>query len=115
MFDEDGRIPVCPECGEKFFNIFVAIQHLLEDDEKFDPSYILPGGIKLMLGTLMWNIYHHRYEPEAVSELVQDCYATLAMAEYMPEQIPSMINDLLVEDAMENFDDELKRLFKAGE
>jgi hypothetical protein len=115
MFNEDGRIPSCPECGEKFDNIFTAVEHMLDDDEEFNPAFILPGGIRLMLGTLMWNIYQRRNEPDVVSELAQDCYATLAMGEFMPEAIPNVLNDLLVEDAMENFDDELKQLFKNRE
>jgi hypothetical protein len=115
MFNENGRIPVCPECGQKFDNVFEAVWHMLEDDEQFDPAYILPGNIRLMLGSLMWSIYKHRNEPEMISELVQDCYATLAMAEFMPEQIPSVINDILVEEAMEDIDDELKRLLKDRE
>lgn len=115
MFDEHGRIPICPECGQEFDNVFEAVWHMLEDDEQFDPSYILPGGVRLMLGSLMWNIYQRRNEPEAVSQLVQDCYATLAMAEFMPEQIPSVMNDIIVEEAMEDIDVELNKLLKNGE
>jgi hypothetical protein len=115
MFDEDGRIPVCPECGEKFDNIFDSIDHLLEDDETFDPVYILPGGLKLMLGSLLRLIYENRRRPALVSQLVQDCYSTLAMSEFMPEHLPVVVRDIIVDDAMENLDDELKNLFKNGE
>jgi len=115
MFDEEGRIPVCPECGQKFDDVFTAVEHMLEDGETFDPGYILPGGIRLMLGSLMKNIYRNRHKPDAVSQLTQDCYATLAMAEFKPEQLPNLINDLLVEEAMGNLDGELDKLLKNRE
>ena len=115
MFDEEGRIPICPECGAKFTNIFDSIDHLLEEDETFDPVYILPGGMKLMLGSLLRIIYDNRRKPALVSQLVQDCYATLVMSEFMPDHLPDLMNDIVVEEAMEKLDDELKKLFKSGE
>ena len=115
MFDEDGRIPVCPECGAKFDNIFDSVAHMLEEDESFDPVYILPGGLKLMLGTLLYTLYENRRRPSVISQVVQDCYATLAMAEFMPDSLPNVVTDIVVEEAMENIDDELKKLFKNGE
>ena len=30
----------CPECGEEFDNVFEATDHLLEEDEEFDPALI---------------------------------------------------------------------------
>ena len=115
MFDEDGRIPMCPECGQKFDNVFDAVDHMLEDDESFDPAFILPAGMKLLLGSLLRTIYDNRRRPSVVSQVVQDCYATLAMAEFMPEQLPNVLNDIIVEQAMESFDVELKKLYKNGE
>ena len=38
------EIPSCPECGERFENVFEATDHLLEDDEEFDPALILQIG-----------------------------------------------------------------------
>ena len=45
----DNKVPPCPEWGEQFDNVFQATDHLLEDDEEFDPSLILPNGSRLMI------------------------------------------------------------------
>jgi len=108
-------IPECPECGAKFDNIFSAIDHMLEDDEQFDPAFILPGGFKLLLGSLLRMIYLNRDNPNAVSSIVQDCYGTLFAAETAPDTMDYIMEDVFVANAMENFDVELKKLFKNGE
>ena len=43
MFDfKKNELPSCPECGYEFNNAFEAVDHMLEDDEQFDPALILP-------------------------------------------------------------------------
>lgn len=115
LFDENRKIPMCPECGVKFDDIFEAVNHLLEDDEQFDPALILPGGYRLLIGSLLRMIYENRHNPIAISDLVQDCYGTLFAAEIDTELLGENIEDIFVETAMENFDVELKKLFKNGE
>lgn len=115
MFEDEDGIPVCSLCGERFEDVFEAIDHMVEDDEEFDPSLILPGGYRLMVGSLLRCLYEHREEPSMVSKIVQSTYATLYSAEVMPEIINSEIEDMIVEGAMENLDGELKKLFKDGE
>ena len=115
LFDKDGKIPKCPECGWKFEDIFEAVDHMLEDDEEFNPALILPGGYKLLIGSLLRMIYNNRTNPSMVSDIVQDCYATLFMAEVTPELISETVEDIFVQNVMENFDVELKKLFKNGE
>jgi hypothetical protein len=98
----------------KFEDVFEAVQHMLEDDEEFDPALILPGGFRLMVGSLLSAIYEHRTEPDMISKITQDAYATLFLAEASPDMIAEAIEDIIVEDTMEGLDDELKKLFKNG-
>lgn len=114
MYRKD-EIPTCPLCGEHFKDVFEAVEHMLEDDEEFDPALILPGGFRLMVGSLLSAIYEHRNEPETISKITQDAYGTLFLAEASPDMIAGAIEDIIVEDTMEGLDDELKKLFKNGE
>ena len=109
------ELPICPECGLKFKDMFEAIEHFLEDDEEFDPALLLPGGYRLMIGSLLQAIYEHRNDPEFVSEITQSTYATLFTAEVQPELINETVEDIIVESVMENFDGELSKLFKDRE
>jgi hypothetical protein len=114
MFNNKG-IPTCPLCGMKFDNVFSAVSHMLEDDEEFDPALLLPGGYKLMVGSLLEALFEHRTDPNMISKITQDAYSTLFLAEASPEMIAETIEDIIVEDTMEGLDDELKKLFKNGE
>jgi len=111
----NGKIPVCPECGEKFDDVFEAVHHLLEDDEEFDPALLLPGGYRLMIGSLLESLYEYRNDPEMISRITQDAYGTLFLAEATPEVVSETVEDIIVEGTMEDFDNELKKLFKNGE
>lgn len=111
---EKRRIPKCPECGQKFTDVFEAVDHMLEDDEEFDPALILPGGFRLMVGSLIRAFYDNRFNAECISDIAQDAYGTLFLAETTPDLISDTIEDIIVEDTMENFDNELKKLFKNG-
>lgn len=117
MFDKwDGEnLPDCPECGEKFSNAFDAIDHYLEDDFKFDPALILPGGYRLLIGSLLRSIYVNRNNPDFLKQVTESTYTTLFTAEFYPEYIGGMVEDTIVENEMENFDVQLKNLFKNGE
>lgn len=109
------EIPTCPLCGMKFNNVFDAVEHILEDDEEFDPALLLPGGFRLMVGSLLCALYNNRNNPEMISKITQDAYGTLFLAEASPELIAETIEDIIVEDTMEGLDEELKKLFKNGE
>ena len=115
MFNEDDGNPSCPECGAKFDNIFNAVEHMLEDDEDFDPSLILPGGYRLKIGSLLRSLYEHRDDPKMISDIVQSTYTTLFTAEFEPELINETVEDMIVESAMVDIDGELSKLFKNGE
>ena len=105
----------CPECGEQFDNVFDATDHLLEDDEEFDPALILPNGYRLMVGSLLRCIYRYAEEPERVKKIVEDTYMTLYSAETNPETVVEVIEDMIVDSSMAGLDDELKNLLANGE
>jgi len=105
----------CPDCGEEFDNIFEATDHLLEEDEEFDPALILPNGYRLMIGSLLRCLYKHANEPEMIEEIVQSTYATLFTAETKPNILGSVIEDMIVTTSMDDLDNELKRLLENGE
>lgn len=105
----------CPECGQMFDNVFDATDHLLEDEEEFDPALLLPNGYRLMIGSLLRCFYNHADEPDNVRKVAEDTYATLFMAETTPELIVSVIEDMIVGSSMVGIDDELKRLLENGE
>ena len=112
---EKGEIPNCPECGQKFNNAFEAVDHMIEDDDEFNPSLILPGGYSLMVGSMLKSLYDNRNDPEFISEVTQSAYITLFTAEVNPDIIGETVEDIIVDDAMEGIDNELKKLLKNGE
>lgn len=104
----------CPECGEEFNNIFEATDHLLEEDEEFDPALILPNGYRLMVGSLLRCLYNHAHNPKMIEDVVQSTYATLFAAETKPEVLGNVIEDIIVVSSMNGLDDELKKLLEDG-
>ena len=102
----------CHECKLEFDNSFDLIDHLLPEDEEFDPYYILPSGMKLMLGTMMRYLYHHAEEPVRIQNLAQSTYITLFASEMQYEDVDELIHDMVVSQEMYNFDEELKELLK---
>jgi len=104
----------CPECGEEFNNVFEATDHLLEEDEEFDPALILPNGYRLMIGSLLRCLYGHANNPALIEDVVQSTYATLFAAESKPEVLGSVIEDIIVGSSMNGLDDELKKLLEDG-
>jgi len=116
VFDyKDGELPHCPECGQKFKDTFEAVDHMLEDDDDFDPSLILPGGYRLMIGSMLRSLYDNRDKPEFLSEVLQSAYVTLFAAEYNPGIIGETVEDIIVESETKNLDEDLNKLLKAGE
>jgi hypothetical protein len=108
-------IKKCPQCGELFENVFEAIDHLLEEDEDFDPALILPNGYRLMIGSLLKCLYKYSNEPEKIEEITESTYLTLFTAETNPLQIMNVVEDMIVDSSMIGIDDELKRLLEDGE
>jgi hypothetical protein len=105
----------CPECGEQFDNVFDATDHLLEDDEEFDPALVLPNGYRLLVGSLLRCMYRYANEPEQIKTITQSTYMTLFSAETDPSTVVEVIEDMIVDSSMVGIDDELKRLLADGE
>lgn len=109
------HIPKCPECGEHFDNVFEATDHLLEDDDEFDPALILPNGYRLMIGSLLRCLYKYADKPEQIKDITQSTYMTLFSAEVTPDVVGSMVEDMVVASQMMDIDDDLKKLLETGE
>ena len=109
------EIPPCPECGERFENVFQATDHLLEDDDEFDPALILPNGTRLMIGSLLRCLYKYADKPEQVKTITQSTYMTLFTAETQPEIIKNIVEEMIIESQMMEIDDELKQLLEGGQ
>jgi len=108
------EIPPCPECGERFENVFQATDHLLEDDDEFDPALLLPNGTRLMIGSLLRCLYKYANKPEQVKAITQSTYMTLFTAETQPEVIKNIVEEMIIESQMMEIDDELKQLLEGG-
>ncbi len=108
-------IKPCPECGEQFENVFEATDHLLEEDEEFDPALILPNGYRLMIGSLLRCFYRYADDPDKIKDITQDTYMTLFTVEMEPGTVVEVIEDMIVGSSMAGLDEELKELLEGGE
>jgi hypothetical protein len=108
------KIPPCPECGERFENVFEATDHLLEDGEEFDPALVLSNGARLMIGSLLRCLYKYANKPEQIKSITQSTYMTLFTAETQPEAIKDIVEEMIVESQMMEIDDEIKQLLEGG-
>lgn len=108
-------LPPCPECGQMFESAFEAVDHMLEDDEDFNPYLILPNGYKLMIGAMLRTIYDNADDQKTIKDIVESTYMTLYTAETNPEMLEEVITDLVVDSAMEELDDSLRRILENGE
>ena len=111
----DRSIPPCPECGEHFNNVFEATDHLLEDDDEFDPALVLPNGARLMIGSLLRCLYKYADKPDQIKTITQSTYMTLFTAETQPEAIKDIVEEMIIESQMMEIDNELKQLLEKGE
>lgn len=107
-------IPPCPHCGMLFNNVFEATDHLLEDDEEFDPVLILPNGARLMIGSLLRCLYRFANKPKQIRSITQSTYMTLFTAETQPEAIKDIVEEMIIESQMLEIDDEIKNLLEGG-
>ena len=109
--DKEKDMPRCPECGERFQNVFDASDHLLEDDdESFDPALILPNGYKLMIGSLLRCLYDQLQQGniKEADSIIQSAYMTLFTAEMSPDIIGEIVQDMAVKNEMFDFDKKLR-------
>lgn len=109
-----NKIPKCPDCGQHFENVFEATDHLLEDDDEFDPALVLPNGARLMIGSLLRCLYRYADKPEQIKVITQSTYMTLFTAETQPEVIRDIVEDMIIESQMMEIDNEIKDLLEGG-
>lgn len=100
----------CHECDTQFDNSFDLVDHTLDEDEEFDPYYILPNGMKLLLGSLLRFMYNHSNEPEQIELITQSTYVTLFAAEMGFDMIDELVEDMVVKSAMQNLEQNIEKL-----
>lgn len=104
----------CNDCEVDFGDSFSLVEHVLEEDEEFNPYLVLPNGIKLLLGSLLRHIYDNADKPERVSHIAQSVYVTLFAAENGFQYLDGLVEDMVVDLELQDFDDALKE-FLEGE
>ncbi len=100
----------CNDCGEVFPDSFALIDHTLEDDEEFDPYYLLPNGYKLLLGSLLRFLHGHADDSEQIKLITQSTYVTLFASEMGYNLVDELVEDMIVKSALQNFDRDLQEL-----
>ena len=111
------KIKPCYICGTEFDNIFDATDHLLEDggEEVFDPKLILPNGYTLMVGSLLRCLFSYADDPEQIKSITQSTYATLFAAETNPSEMRVLVEQLIVDEHMHDFDKALEKLLEENQ
>jgi uncharacterized protein YjaG (DUF416 family) len=102
----------CNDCNKQFDDSFQLIDHLLEDDEDFDPYYILPNGYKLLLGSLLRFMFNNKDKPDQIALISQSTYVTLFASEMGYDLVDDLVEDMVVRSALVDFDKELKKLLE---
>lgn len=111
-FDDEPPHNYCNECNETFENSFQLIDHTLDEDDEFDPYYLLPNGYKLLLGSLLRFMYNNANEPEQIKLITQSTYVTLFASENGYDLIDELVEDMIVKSALQHFDENLEALLK---
>jgi len=96
----------------QFEDSFELIDHHLEDDEEFDPYYILPNGYKLLLGSLLRFMFNNADEPDQIRLITQSTYVTLFASENGYDLVDELVEDMVVKSALVDFDQNLARLLE---
>ena len=109
-FEDEDTPNYCHECKQQFDNSFDLIDHAMEDDEDFDPYYILPNGFKLLLGSLLRFMFHNAEEPDKIRLISQSTYVTLFAGEMGYDLIDELVEDMVVRSALQDFDKSLEEL-----
>ena len=100
----------CNECEVTFDSSFALVDHMLADDEEFDPYYLLPSGFKLMLGSLLRFMYNNAEDPNQIKLITQSTYVTLFASEMGYDLVDELVEDMVVKSALQDFDRDLQEL-----
>jgi hypothetical protein len=108
------EIPPCGICGQQFDNIFEATDHLIEDngEEEFNPEIILPNGYRLLVGSMLRQLFESADDPEEVRTITQLTYGTLYAAETNISMMKKLVEDAIIHEHMSEIDYELKELLE---
>lgn len=100
----------CNECEVTFDSSFALVDHMLAEDEEFDPYYLLPSGFKLMLGSLLRFMYNNAEDPNQIRLITQSTYVTLFASEMGYDLVDELVEDMVVKSALQDFDRDLQEL-----
>ncbi len=108
------EIPPCKICGQHFDNIFDATDHLIEDngEEEFNPEIILPNGYRLLVGSMLRQLFDNAENPEEIRTITQLTYGTLYAAETNVSMMKKLVEDAIIHEHMSEIDLELKELLE---
>ena len=104
----------CNDCNITFPDSFALIDHMLEDDEEFDPYYLLPSGFKLMLGSMLRFLFDNADDPDQIKLITQSTYVTLFASENGYDLVDELVEDTIVKSALVDFDAGLTKLLEEG-
>ena len=107
-------IPPCGICGQRFDNIFEATDHLIEDngEQEFNPEIILPNGYRLLVGSMLRQLFDNADNPEKVRTITQLTYGTLYAAESDIGLMKKLVEDAIIHEHMSLIDEELEELLE---
>jgi hypothetical protein len=108
--NDDDEYNFCNECKQEFEDSFQLIDHVLEDDEEFDPYYLLPNGFKLHLGSLLRFFFAHAEDAQQIKMMTQSTYVTLFAAENGYDLMDDLVEDMVVKSAMQDLDKNIEKL-----
>lgn len=101
----------CPDCGEKFANIFEEADHMVEDENNiFDPTFELQEGYSLRLGSLLRNLYNYANNPVEIRRLTEETFEVLYFATMFPDRFTRYAKEAFINAAMRGLDYEYKKL-----
>ena len=108
------EIPPCGICGQHFDNIFEATDHLIEDngEQEFNPEIILPNGYRLLVGSMLRQLFDNADNPEKVRTITQLTYGTLYAAESDIGLKKKLVEDAIIHEHMSLIDEELEELLE---
>jgi hypothetical protein len=108
------EIPPCGICGQHFDNIFEATDHLIEDngEQEFNPEIILPNGYRLLVGSMLRQLFDNADNPEKVRTITQLTYGTLYAAESDIGLMKKLVEDAIIHEHMSLIDEELEELLE---
>lgn len=101
---------ICHDCGKTFENSFELVDHMFDDEDEFDPYFILPNGHMLMLGSLLRFFNEYSEDAEQVRLISQSTYITLFAAEQGYSLVDELIQDMIVKSVFKDFDKDLQIL-----